>query len=256
MNIINGYIPIIDLSSHPNVYNSFNITTPNKNPWEIFFNQPFGYTLDNVKKYGKNIKYIICSYNYYQWPNTLIYYNNYLLDFWHNFAKNYLPIKEEIINEAIAKKKYLFKGSNNILGVLVRGTDYRAMKPSGHSIQPNIDIIFKDIQNMHIKNYYDWIFITTEDEIIREKFIRKFGKKLKFIKSPTNIEYNITKKQYLNYNINLKGNVQFFKIYLINIIILSKCLDIICPLTGGAKGAFLFSEGFRNKIIYNLGKYK
>ena len=58
------------------------------------------------------------------------------------------------------------------------------MKPSGHSIQPNIDIIFKDIQNMHIKNYYDWICITTEDEIIREKFIRKFGKKIEIYKKP------------------------------------------------------------------------
>lgn len=46
------------------------------------------------------------------------------------------------------------------------------------------------------------------------------------------------------------------KIYLINIIILSKCLDIISARTSGSIGAFIFSEGFRNIKVYFLGEYK
>ena len=54
----------------------------------------------------------------------------------------------------------------------------------------------------------------------------------------------------------IKGNINYMKIYLINIIILSKCLDIISARTSGSIGAFIFSEGFRNIKVYFLGEYK
>ena len=46
------------------------------------------------------------------------------------------------------------------------------------------------------------------------------------------------------------------KIYLINIIILSRCIDIITARTNGSIGLFIFSNGFRNSLIYYLGQYK
>jgi hypothetical protein len=46
------------------------------------------------------------------------------------------------------------------------------------------------------------------------------------------------------------------KTYLINIIILSKCIDIITSKTAGAIVAFILTNGFRNKKIYDLGYYK
>ena len=33
-----GYIPIVDLISFPNIFNRFNINSLNKNPWELYFN--------------------------------------------------------------------------------------------------------------------------------------------------------------------------------------------------------------------------
>ena len=44
-------------------------------------------------------------------------------------------------------------------------------------------------------------------------------------------------------------------IYLINIIILSKCLDIITAKCSGTAGIFVLSNGFRNIKIYELGYY-
>ena len=55
-----GYIPIVDLISFPNIFNKFYINSLNKNPWELYFNQPYGYTLEGVKKNSKNIKYFNC----------------------------------------------------------------------------------------------------------------------------------------------------------------------------------------------------
>ena len=44
--------------------------------------------------------------------------------------------------------------------------------------------------------------------------------------------------------------------YLINIIILSKCLDIITSKTAGSIVTFILTNGFRNIKVYNLGHYK
>ncbi len=46
------------------------------------------------------------------------------------------------------------------------------------------------------------------------------------------------------------------KDYIINIIILSKCIDIICGRANGSVMAFIITKGFRNVKAYNLGKYK
>ena len=46
------------------------------------------------------------------------------------------------------------------------------------------------------------------------------------------------------------------KIYLINILILSKSLDIIASKTAGSMVAFILNEEFRNKKVYDLGSYK
>lgn len=60
----------------------------------------------------------------------------------------------------------LFKGSDNILGVLARGTDYITKQPKKHPKLPNINIFLRDVKNMDEENKYDWIFLTTEDYII------------------------------------------------------------------------------------------
>jgi len=251
--LLEGYIPIIDIKSFPNVINGFNITK--NNHWELFFEQPFGYTLEEILKKGKNIIHITdCNCGprpdeksmLINWPKK---------NFWHNFANKYSPIKKEIIlisNNIIQK---LFKQSKNILGVLARGTDYISLKPKGHSIPPNVSVLINDIKEMDNKYKYDYIFFSTEDDIIRRNITKYFKNKLKELKPKTNIKYNYLKKEPLNLNENINGNIEFNKIYLINIIILSKCLDIITARCSGTSGLFILSNGFRNIKIYDLGYY-
>ena len=251
-----GYIPIIELLSFPNIFNGFKVNNLNENPWEIFFEQPYGYKLKDVLKYSKNIKFFKCGKDGYSYPDRYnIYKNKILIDFWHNIATNYLKIKNKIIIEVRIIMKKLFNKSNNILGVLMRGTDFIARKPKYHCIPQTPDNTIKDIIEMDKKNDYDWIFLATEDDIIRKKFIKKFKNKLKYLKPKQNIEYDYNAKKLLSLNKNIKGNLINMKIYLFNIIILSKCIDIIVSRTSGAVGAFILSEGFRNDKIYYLGTY-
>lgn len=185
-----GFIPLIDLQSFKNILNGFNKNS-NKNPWEFFFNQPFGYKLDDIKKYSKNIYYFECK-NYFNYDIHQIYNNIPLLSFYHTISNKYLPIKNEIINKSNLIKKTIFNGSKNILGILARGTDYLVARPRNHPIPPSPEMLIKDIIEFDKKYNYDWFFISTEDDIIRKKLINNFGNKLKFLKSNINIKYNYT----------------------------------------------------------------
>ena len=90
-----GYIPIIDIKSFPNVINGFN--TSKSNYWELFFEQPFGYTLEEVKKNAKNIKYIKCRDCRPRPDDKSMPYDEVRKYFWHNFANKYMPVKRNII---------------------------------------------------------------------------------------------------------------------------------------------------------------
>lgn len=253
--IIKGFIPILEAESYPNVFNGYKVHNTLNNPWEYFFDQPYGYTYENVIKKGKNIKYINCKRDSSTPQYTNFDEHKITIDFWHIIARKYIPIKNTIIIEANNIINKLFNGSKNILGILIRGTDYIAKKPKHHPIPPDPIIVINDIKKMDKNNGYKWIFITTEDNTIRKKFIKEFGNKLKYIIYKYNIKYDLKKKIYLSYNDKIKGNLNFLKIYLINIIILSKCNDIITARTNGAVAAFILTEGFRNSKIYNLGLY-
>ena len=249
-----GYIPIIDLSSFENIFNGFKINLSIDNPWELFFYQPFNYTLKEVKQKAKKIKIFECKPDFL--PSTSVYFNSKIRDFWHNFEKTYMPIKKEILIESNYIFKNLFKGSLKILGILMRGTDYISLKPATHPIPPEPEIVIRDIEILIKNETYEWLFITTEDDKIREAFINKFGQKIKYMAYNKKINYNNTEKKYLGYNKNIKGNIKYMKIYLLNIIILSKCIDIICAQTSGSIGAFVLKNGYRQSKVYYLGNYQ
>lgn len=246
-----GYIPIIDTRCFPNVLNGYKL---GDNLWELFFEQPFGFTLENVLKNADNVEYIRCDGSSPR-PNDDILNDRVKVNFWHNFANKFMPIKNNIMKLSNKIMKKLFNKSNNILGVLIRGTDYISIKPKLHPIQPTIDMVISDVRQMDIRNNYDYIFFTTEDEKIRKKFIKEFSDKIKELHS-FNIKYNYNSSKYLNFNSEIYGNIQFNKQYLLNIIILSKCLDLVTSRCSGASGIVVLSEGFRFMKIYDLGVYK
>ena len=71
----------------------------------------------------------------------ILYIKPVLLSFYHTIIHRYIPIKKGIINGANGIKSKLFKGSNNVLGILERGTDYITKKPRWHPIPPTVEMI-------------------------------------------------------------------------------------------------------------------
>ena len=108
---------------------------------------------------------------------------------------------------------------------------------------------------MDDKYRYDYIFFTTEDEKMRDLFEKSFINKIRQIKPKFRINYDYSGKKTLAHNENIRGNIEYNKIYLLNVIILSKSLDIATARCTAAAGIFILSNGFRNKKIYDLGLY-
>ena len=113
--------------------------------------------------------------------------------------------------------KKLFKKKKNVLGILMRGTDYTSKKPKGHPIPPTTETVIKDIKKMNNKINYDWYFLTTEDDLIREKFVKELGNKIKYYIYNEKVNYNYKKKKFLSFNNKIKGNIKYMKVYLLNI---------------------------------------
>ena len=148
--MIQGFIPILEVESYKNAINGFIVDPLKGNPWEYYFNQPFGYQYSNIKNKAKNIKYIKCHSEIR--PNKGIFLNKKTANFWHNFANQYMPIKDEIIKESNFIISKIFKKSRNLLGVLLRGTDYVAKKPYAHSIPHSGAVLHTTGQGLGPKN--------------------------------------------------------------------------------------------------------
>ena len=67
-----GFIPILELESYKNIINGFKVDPTKGNPWEYYFNQPFGYEYNNIIRKKKNIKHFECQLNNIR-PNPDIY---------------------------------------------------------------------------------------------------------------------------------------------------------------------------------------
>ena len=248
-----GYIPILEVSSFSNIFTGNNIMQ--KNPWEEFFNQPCGYTFEKVVNM-KNVTIFECQCVGHMPDEKTIYSNKIMWDYHHQIQEKYMSVKNIIYKEAEKIWKKLFGESKNVLGILLRGTDYTALKPFEHAKPPSVERALSDTIKMNNKNNYDFIFLGTEDNIIRDNFIKKFGDKLKYLLPKKQVFYDYEDQNYLTYNSNVYGNMDFMKTYLLTVVILSKCLDIISVRTSGAAGVFILSKGFRNSLVYYIGYYK
>lgn len=135
--LTNGWLPIVDMQNYPNPY-----LPPEKlgkeNSWEYYFEQPLRIGLKDAYA-GENI---VLSKAEEIWPapNTgLLFYENRdnSLTEWRMLRKlGLLKVKPALITEISAVRQKLFAPNDRVLGVLLRGTDYVAKRPSGHPIPP------------------------------------------------------------------------------------------------------------------------
>lgn len=148
---------------------------------------------------------------------------------------------------------------DNSLGLLIRGTDYTGTKPKGHPIQPEIQELIEKAAEYHEQNHYSAIYVATEEKRLFDAIADAFGREI--------VRENQRKyfdEQYYQRNLNYIGHVRFDRErdnfwkgleYLSSLVILSRCTDLIAGNCGGTEFAVLFTNGYRNKYIFNKGVY-
>ena len=72
-------------------------------------------------------------------------------------------------------------GDKNVLGVLIRGTDYVVLKMGGIRQMATVDDMLPMIHEWMDADHYDFIFLATEDQDVLDQMRSEFGSKLRAV---------------------------------------------------------------------------
>lgn len=248
-----GYIPIIDMQTLKNTYLNEE-EVGHKNVWELYFEQPAGYSLEDIRK-SKNV--ILSEWGAPpQYPAHEITINHISLQKWNEFAEKYLILKPEYQEKIQKLSEKMFEGKR-VLGVLCRGTDYKNQKPSRHPVQPSPETVIAKAQEVAEMYKCDAIYLATEDIEILNQFRWIFGSRLKYFQT---VRYKDTGEQ--NINLLAEKNKELFgtpqkrgENYLMEIGLLARCNCLVAGSAGGTYGALLLGKGYEYQYVFDLGLY-
>lgn len=242
-------IPVVDMMNYPNLYISKK-ELHKINPWEYYFEQPEGYTMEDVQ-HSKNVVLGDGSI-IEERPDAMQTKEEF--NAWKEYMDTYVKLKPEIKKEMDHTWECMFEEKDKVLGVLCRGTDYTSNKPKNHPIQPSIDMVVDKIDSFIRDKNYNKIFLATEDKRIYESLKNIYGKRL-LTNEKEFVDY-IDGKGIGVFHIN-RANDNYMKglEYLTSIYFLSKCNGLIMGQCGGATGAMLFNNVYEDLFLWNLGRY-
>lgn len=256
------YIPIVDMTSAENAYKSDRNDKP-KNVWEYYFKQPAGFSLEDIECAKNIVLSDIFVKNEYK-PSDLV-----SRDDRQEIQKVYETIEEYVQINAETKQnmdmqfEQLIKSRNpyKTIGVHVRGTDYLALKPKGHSIQPTPEQAAERINELIHKWGADLVYICTEDDTLLNELKEKINVPVvytdcsrlgKYKTAEADIisqltEINKTRDPYMN---GLE--------YLTDIYLLAQCDYLIsgAGLMGSVAATLMNGGKYEDKHIIDLGIYK
>ena len=249
-----GYIPIVDLHNFSSQLSDNE--HKESNAWELYFQQPGGYHLEDISRSKNIIK--SCSQPF---PESVEIGFDTTLD--TAFHQKYAPLYEkyivptpEVATYANNKREKIIGNKQHVLGVLCRGTDYTESKPSGHPIQPTAQQAVAKAKEVMSQYGYDYIFLATEDKRIYNVFLEAFGDKLLF--SGQRLYEGMDGKKFLseikvaNYSEKWHNTVDYYS----TIYILSKCDGLLAGLTCGSICAYMMSKGYGYIHFWDLGRYQ
>jgi len=255
--ISNGYIPVVDMQYFDNDFHSGEYKKGKSNSWELFFEQPYGISVDEALK-SKSCRYY--------WKDNPPYHPNDSLDFlycdeiinyYHGITEKYMKFNsktKDFVEKAYDKYiKSKVGDDTKIIGVLARGTDYTNGKPFYHPVQPTLQMMFEQIDEWRDRYGIKKVYVATEDEDMLKAYLEKYGDDLLFV----NQKRVSLKSGFLCKNTDFMDRDPFIRgaEYLSSIYCLSKCNMLVAGRTSGTVGACLMSEGFEKKQIFTLGRY-
>lgn len=252
-----GWIPVVDMQTTPNLYLDENELNQH-NAWEYFFEQPCGYCLDDIS-HAKNVvlssRQLLLAEDYtIDWTSLE---NEHVLRKWRSLASRYLRYSQNAKQYIAEAENEVFPSNehrNHFLGVYCRGTDYTALKPKGHAVQPSPEMAIEKVRAVADGRDYSHIYLVTEDEDVLKLFKRAFGEKLLTLDAQrykASGDYIWQKEEMLN-----RSRVQNGLEYLASMHLLTQCGGFIGGVTGGTAALMLMlQKPYDYQYLWNLGRY-
>ena len=214
------------------------------NAWEYYFEQPCKYTLDEVYQ-SRNV--VLSG-----WKITPPHEQKITEEEMYQ-AMQKIPVKKYIRD--IADKKIKTEGINNMIGVLVRGTDYVRLKPNGHSIPPTPQQAAEKLDEFLEKYGKSRVFLATEDAGIYDYFVRRYGDMIYTSDNCVNLLSDYS-GDYIEKEIGSMNKYKFGLDYIVKMICLSECKCLISSRTAGSMFARLLNHGrYTEYYLFDLGVY-
>ena len=248
----NNWNPVIDMKN----YNGITVNGKRVNAWELYYDQPYpelNGKLDGIysqKKY--RLSDGICRADA---PNDSMdfFLNKKTLAYWSILYRENCRFNSAM--QSYADKEYdsIIKGKR-VVGVLCRGTDYLKLKPKGHPVQPDPDLVIVKVKRL-MKDYNcGYVYLATEDEAIEKLFRVAFLDKLL-------VNKRVYKKYSGGYLANTLNNreddVYHTNVeYLSSLYLLSRCNCFVAGRTSGAVITMLMDTEYEYTYFWDLGVYK
>ncbi len=147
----------------------------------------------------------------------------------------------------------------NKIGVLIRGTDYVALKPRFHPRQSTIKEVIEKVDEFISKYGYGKIYVVTEEQKLLNIVIEHFGKDIVEINNRQFYDsYWSSKNQAAISEIHFdRENDNYLKglEYLSSLTILSNCSAIVAGNCGGTFYSLVMKNNFKHICVFNKGLY-
>lgn len=177
-----GYMPVICAGSHFS-YREKEAIDHTTNPFEYYFLQPAGISLQEAKVSNQ----VIMADQTQRAMVELILtgkmgnykYNKQYLQMMARIVKKYIKLNQstqDFINKGM--KEINFE-QDKMLGVHIRGTDFRAMYDN-HPIYVTEEECFAEVDKLLEKSDYSRVFLATDDQRILERFLEHYGRQVCF----------------------------------------------------------------------------
>lgn len=253
-----GYLPVVDWQNYRTQYTKSTMLGI-ENVWEYYFEQPCGYSLNDIKKANKviiNKQSAAPSDTYYMGQ---FYDDSQRIHKFSQLFNKYIRFNDSSLKYLNSQKNKYLSSDKKVVGVLCRGTDYVLKKPSTHPIQPEPEDVIWDVRQV-MKDYAcTHVFLATEDADILKLFQREFGECLMYEEQERLSKSQILSDEWLS----ITKKREFGSVdpvvsglkYLTSTYILSHCSCFVSGRTGGAKGVLIMNSNFEYLKIYDLGVY-
>lgn len=233
----NGYIPVVDWESCK--LPQYPYESCGRNIWEIFFEQPCRIGLREAYE----------SEDYWVVDDILAIKGSrdfFLKDYTDFYAvedrrarfKEYVRFNEDFLKQVDSVADEMIDGHS--LGVLVRGTDYKNLRPMHHPKCIPLEKILGVIDDCLDQENCDKIFAATEDQEILDELKKKYGSKLSYLESP---RYGQVVNKSLNLYREGKTDGEYRdRQYLLSLAVLARCPSLVLSPCGGSVVASLLHD--------------